>query len=482
MSTTTESEIPLRQRIAENPQPALIWAALGVVIVGVELGAILQVLGSVLGVFVNLLPGDPGAAFVTSLQGSFDAIPTLISRDVFPNQGYWNGSGYEGTFLGLSPAVAWFVRFVIVYAYAVIVMGWLWNGYNRFRRHYRRVDWTPRDDVVDRFSRHSWGKFGLAITVFFVVMAVFAPTIGPTTMEQNIMQPYSYEINYWNEDTQSVDTLLVGEANLDSSSRGAGDTNVGIMEYDAFGRFHPAGTSTNGKDLFTQLVFGARVSLTIAVLSMGIAGIIGLALAMITAYYKGLADLAIVLTSDSIQALPVIMVLILMLVIFQDTWIRELYDGAILIVIIFSLVYWPFIWRSIRGPAFQVAEQDWINAAKSFGQKPSKVMSKHMAPYVFSYMLIYASLSLGGIIISVAGLSYLGLGIAPPTPEWGRLIADGQQYVASPSWHISLVPGIFITVVVTGLNAFGDGIRDAIDPQADTGGETETAAAGGGGA
>ncbi|MFC7205038.1 ABC transporter permease [Haloferax namakaokahaiae] len=480
MSKTTETEIPFRQRVAENPQPALIWAAIGVVLVGVELGAILQVIGAIAGVVVGLLPGDPGAAAVASLQASLDAIPTLLSRDVIPNQGYWNGSEYVGTFLGLSPAAAWAVRLVVVYAYAFAVLGWLWNGYNRYRRHYRRVDWTPRDDVVNRFRTHSWGKFGLVVVVLFVVLAVFAPTVGPTTMDQNILFPYDYEINYWSEDTQSVESILVGQANLDSSSKGAGDNNVGPFSYDDFGRYHPFGTATNGKDLFTQVAFGARISLTIATLSIGIAGVIGLALAMITAYYKGLADLAVVLTSDSIQALPVIMVLILMLVIFQGTWLKDLYDGAVLIIVIFSLVYWPFIWRSIRGPAFQVSEQDWIDAAKSFGQTPGQVMQKHMAPYVFSYMLIYASLSLGGIIISVAGLSYLGLGITAPTPEWGRLIANGQQYVASPSWHISLIPGLLITLVVTGLNAFGDGIRDAIDPQADTG--SEGAAAGGGGA
>ncbi|WP_411964966.1 ABC transporter permease [Haloferax sp. YSMS24] len=478
MSTQTENEIPFRQRIAENPQPALVWAAVGVVLVGVEFGAILQVIAAAVGAIVGLFPGDAGMATIASLQDFLGTIPTLLSREVISNQGYWDGSQYVGTFLGLSPATAWAIRLVLIYAYAAAFLAWLWNGYKRYRRYYRRADWTPRDDVVNRFRRHSWGKFGLAIVVIFVVMAVFAPTIGPTTMEQNILQPYDYEVSYWDGETETVETVLVGEANLGSSSKGAGDRNVGPMSYDDFGRFHPFGTATNGKDLFTQVVYGARISLTIATLSIGIAGIIGLVLAMVTAYYKGLADLAIVLASDSIQALPVIMVLILMLVIFQGTWLKDLYDGAILIIIIFSLVYWPFIWRSIRGPAFQVSEEDWIDAAKSFGQTPGQVMRKHMAPYVFSYMLIYASLSLGGIIISVAGLSYLGLGIAPPTPEWGRLIANGQQYVASPSWHISLIPGLLITLVVTGLNAFGDGIRDAIDPQADTG--DEAAATGGG--
>ena len=111
-------------------------------------------------------------------------------------------------------------------------------------------------------------------------------------------------------------------------------------------------------------------------------------------------------------------------------------------------------------------------------------MQKHMLPYVVGYLLIYASLTLGGIIIAVAGLSYLGLGITPPTPEWGRAISSGQPYVATASWHISLIPGIMITLIVVGFNAFGDGIRDALDPQSEGGEDTggEAAVAGGGGA
>ena len=177
------------------------------------------------------------------------------------------------------------------------------------------------------------------------------------------------------------------------------------------------------------------------------------------------------------------MILILVMVVFQGTWLAELYDGALLMVGIFVLTQWPFLWRAIRGPALQTAEQEWIDAAKSFGQKPFVIMEKHMAPYVIGYMLVYTSMSLGGIIISVAGLSFLGLGINPPTPEWGRIISDGQPYVASASWHISLIPGLLITLIVTGFNALGDGIRDAIDPKSEAGeGENTEAIAGGSGA
>ena len=127
-------------------------------------------------------------------------------------------------------------------------------------------------------------------------------------------------------------------------------------------------------------------------------------------------------------------------------------------------------WRSLRGPALQVSERQWVDAARSFGQRPRTVMRKHMLPYITGYLLIYGSMTLGGAIIAIAGLSFLGLGVSPPTPEWGRAINLGQNYVTTGSWHISLVPGLLITVVVTGFNALGDGIRDAIDPQSDSAG------------
>lgn len=490
MSDTQQlDEVPLKQRLSENPRPLLVWLLAGAVLVGLEFGAVLGIVAEILTILIQLLPGDVGMGTIQTIKGVAESVPTLLSREFIPNRGYWDGQGWEGTFLGLEPMYAWLVRVLLVYAYAFVLLLWAWNGYTRFRRHYRYADWTPRDDVVDRLSGHSWGKFGFAVVFFFVVMAIFAPALGPTTVDANILNPYSNDIKYWDGEVGTtngeVDEITVGQANLQSGSQGNADNNVGPWTYDDFNRFHPFGTTTNGKDLFTFMATGARVSLSIGLASMGIAGAIALALAMITSYYKGLADLIVVLTSDSIQSLPVLMVLILMMVVFQGTWLAEFYDGALLMVFIFVLTSWPLLWRAIRGPALQTAEQEWIDAAKSFGQRPFVIMEKHMAPYVIGYALIYTSLSLGGIIIAVAGLSFLGLGINPPTPEWGRIISDGQPYVASASWHISLIPGILITLVVTGFNAFGDGIRDAIDPKSEAGegeGSSTEALAGGSGA
>jgi peptide/nickel transport system permease protein len=484
--TATDEEVPLRERIAANPRPALRWLAGVAVLLAVEFGAFVGVILQLVLSVVRLVPTEPGASALVSAGETAEAIPTLLSRTLIPNRGYQTAGGeWMETFLGLEPAYAWLLRVALIYAYAFVWLGWFWLGYRWFREHYRYADWTPRDDVVDRLRSHRWGQFGFVLVLTFFIMALFAPALGPTTVEANIQEPYSHYTEYYDEEFGSVQNVTVGTANLGATSQGTPTSNVGPWSYDDFGRFHPFGTITNGKDLFTFMAAGARVSLMIGLVSLLAAGLIATVLAMLTAYYKGLADLATVITSDSIQSLPVLLVLILASAVFSSTWLANLYNGAVMLVVIFSLTYWPFFWRSLRGPALQIAEEEWIDAAKSFGQKPRVIMQKHMLPYVIGYLLIYASLTLGGIIIAVAGLSYLGLGITPPTPEWGRVISSGQPYVASVSWHISLIPGIMITLVVVGFNAFGDGIRDALDPQSEGAEGTdggEAAVAGGGGA
>lgn len=483
-SAAGEDESTLRNRVRSYPGPALVWLAGLAVLVALELGAVIEMVmttvpWAILGAF---LPETAIWGVVAGFGDALAGVPTLLSRDVIPNQGYRiPGEGWQQTFLGLEPALAWAFRVLLVYAYSFAVMGWVIVGYRQYRNHYRTANWTPRDDMLNRFRTHRWGQFGLVVVFGFVVLAVFAPALGPTTVQTNIAEPFQHEIQYFDEDTGEVRTTLIGEANIGSVSKGAGGKNVGPMEYDEFGRFHPFGTLPSGKDLFTFMVAGARVSLFIGLLYIGLASIVATFLALTTAYYKGLIDLVVVIAGDSVQALPQLLVLILLSFVLRDTWIADIYNGGLLLALIFAATGWPFLWRAVRGPALQVSTQEWIDAAESFGQTPLTTMKKHMFPYVIGYLMIYASLSLGGAIIGVAGLSFLGLGVSPPTPEWGRAVSAGQPYVATASWHISLIPGILVVLVVTAFNALGDGIRDAIDPQSQEGGE-EIAAAGGSGA
>jgi peptide/nickel transport system permease protein len=451
--------------------PTRAWLLISVLLVIPEVGALVQFLATTL-------------PLGTTAQQASEQIPVLLSRETIPNQGFYiPNEGWQGTFLGWSPGVAWAFRTALIYVYGFVCLYWLWRGYLLYRTRYRTAGWTPFDDIVQRFRQHRWGQFGLVIVLSFLILAVFAPAIGPTTLEQNAIDPYSYELEYYDDTTEQITTITPGAANLDSTSQGIQNRHVGPLSYDQYDRFHPFGTLPSGQDLFTQVALGSRISLFIGLTAIGISGILSATLALISAYYGGIIDLAIVLLSDATQSLPQLLVVIMLSVVLSQTWIAGIYNGGVLLSLIFAFTGWPSLWRAIRGPALQVSERTWVDAADSYGLAPSTTMLRHILPYILGYLLVYASMNLGGIIIGTAGLSFLGLGITSPTPEWGRLVNVGQSLLTTKSWHIATMPGVLIVIVVTGFNALGDGVRDSIDAETnlEDEGETTTAASGAGG-
>ncbi len=421
-------------------------------------------------------------AFIASALDSIAELPSLTSYEVISNMGHQTpDGGWEGTFLGLPPAWAWLIRFTLVWVYAFACLVWAWKGFNVYRTHYRRADWTPTDDTVRRLRNHKWGLFGLFIVFGFFVLGAFAPAISPVPLEHNVIEPFNseYEFEYLNDDGE-VETTTHGSANINTRADGT-ETNVAPLSYDQYDRWAPLGTTPRGQDMLTHLAYGARTSLVVGLTTIVLAASIAIALSLITAYYKGLVDILVVLTSDTIIAIPVLLLVMMLLVLFRGANhpLAAPMDGGLLLALIFAFAYWPGMWRTLRGPSLQVSEEEWVDAAKSFGQRPLVTMRKHMAPYIIGYIMIYASLLIGGVVIAVAALTFLGLGISPPTPEWGRLIDSGQPYIATRSWHVATISGLMITLIVLGFNALGDGIRDAIDPEADV--EGSAAAAGGGG-
>ena len=444
----SNNQVTFIERVKEKPRPAFIW-------IGVFICLILIQAGNLLTFVSHSLWYLPDTNF-----------PALISHETIPNRGYYiPNEGWKNTFLGLAPHNAWLLRVLLIYIYSLLVCYWIWNGYTVYKDYYRSSDWEPIDDVIHRFSSHTWGLFGASVVFFFVVWATFATTLSPTLIEQNIYDPFSYSIDYYDESTGIVQETRIGSANLDSASEGNPANNYGPFSYDEYDRFHPFGTLPSGADLFTFLVHGARISLFIGISATGLGVIIAGSLATVSAYYKNTVDLLSVLVSDSVQVIPRLLLIILLSVVFSDTWLAEIYSGGLLLALIFGLTSWPSLWRAVRGPALQVSEKLWIDAARSFGQSPIRIMWKHMLPDLIGYLLVYASMGLGGIILGVAALSFLGLGITEPTPEWGRAVDMGQPYVATASWHISLIPGISVVLLVTGFNAMGDALRDAIDPE-----------------
>ncbi|PSQ46628.1 ABC transporter permease, partial [Halobacteriales archaeon SW_7_65_23] len=239
--------------------------------------------------------GDGVDGMIAAVAGGLDSLtdlPTITSRELIPNQGHrLPEGGWEGTFLGLSPAVAWFIRVCVVYGYAFLLLYWFWRGYLTYRDHYREADWAPIDDTTNRLRGHPWGQAGLVIVIMFVVMAVWAPALGPVTAEENLYQPYQNEHTYLNGNGE-LETSVHGTLNIQTRSNG--DSNVGPFSYDQYDRWAPFGTNSDGKDLFTFLMYGARTSLVIGLLATGLSAGFALALAMVTAYYRGLVDLVAV--------------------------------------------------------------------------------------------------------------------------------------------------------------------------------------------
>ena len=253
-------EVPLRQRIRSNPRPALVWATGLALLLAAEFGAVATVLVDLAilaaSIVVNvahvvtspILPefGTAVDGLLTSARTAAQALPTLLSREFIPNQGHRTSANgpWVGTFLGLPPAIAWGLRVVAIYAYIFALLYWIWYGYRLFVDRYRHADWTPRDDVVRRLSNHRWGQFGFVVVVLFIGLALFAPTISPTTYEEDVLSPYGNQVEYFDEEAGELREVTVGQANLQSASRGGSNPkfNTGPMEYDDFGRFHPFGT------------------------------------------------------------------------------------------------------------------------------------------------------------------------------------------------------------------------------------------------
>ena len=268
-----------------------------------------------------------------------------------------------------------------------------------------------------RLVRNKTAILGLVILVALVLIAIFAPVIAP----------YGY-------DEISMSDKMVGPCLA-----------------------HPFGTDQLGRDMFTRCLYGTRITLPVAVLAVTAAVLVGGTIGVVAAYFGGSVDNILMRFVDIWGSIPGIMLAIAIVAVFSG-------EGAMSIVCGLSMGAVPNMARTFRGAIFTVIDNDYVESSRSMGASAMRIMLKHLLPNAVGPVILSVVGLLGVEVLCVSALSFVGIGITPPTPEWGALLSAGKQYLSTAP-YLGLYPGVMIMLSVLGFNLLGDGLRDALDPR-----------------
>ncbi len=224
-------------------------------------------------------------------------------------------------------------------------------------------------------------------------------------------------------------------------------------------REHWLGTDDYGRDLLTRLLVGGRYSLLIAILSVAIGIVAGMIIGALCGYFGKYVDSVLMRVMDVIMSIPGMMLAICISV--------ALGSGVFNTALALAVGTIPMIARQLRSSTMLINSQEYIEAARSFGQSDFRIIMTHIIPNTLAPIIVQTSLYIGGAIMGIAGLSFLGLGVQPPTPEWGNILNNGLDYIYdfSTRWHVIVFPALFIVLAELAFNLLGDGLRDAMDPR-----------------
>ncbi|GFZ33786.1 peptide ABC transporter permease [Clostridium zeae] len=274
------------------------------------------------------------------------------------------------------------------------------------------------ENAWKRFRNDKLALFGLIVLVVFIVLAIIAPIIAP-----------------YGRDT--IDMI-----NIEASPS----------------KVHILGTDELGRDVFTRLIYGGQISLSVGVVATTIQLAIGIILGSIAGYCGGVVDTIIMRLVDIIMCFPFFVIAISMAAILGPSIWN--------VMIIIGVLQWTNLARIVRAEILSLKRREFIEAAKALGLDGKDIIIKHLLPNIFAPIIVYATLGIAGGILSEAGLSFLGMGVKQPQPSWGNMLSAAQKMtILQSEWWLWIPPGLMVFLTVLSINFLGDGIRDALDPK-----------------
>lgn len=290
-------------------------------------------------------------------------------------------------------------------------------------------------DAWKRLLKNRGSVIGMIIVAFFLLVAIFAPLLAPHN-PQEMFPGESYKGAVW----ETGDSRFI------------------------------FGTDTIGRDVFSRVIYGARTSLAVGFIPLGVVLLVGMTIGMAAGYFGGKTDNLLMRFTDIVYAFPDILFFIIMITALRDTWIGQLLNGMVLLFVALALVTWVTVARLMRGQVLAVKERDFVEAARSIGSSNGRIMLRHILPNSLAPIIVAAAFIVPSAILAEAILGYLGIGIRPtsdpnavfPT-SWGMLLLDGKTALQSQIW-ILIPPAVCIAVIMLAFTFIGDGLRDALDP------------------
>jgi peptide/nickel transport system permease protein len=300
-----------------------------------------------------------------------------------------------------------------------------------------REEQTMAQMVWRAFRRHRPAMIGLITMVVFALAAIFAPFISPYDPEK---------------------TSLLEKENPPC---------IHLLGCPSDQPQHIMGTDELGRDLFTRILYGGRVSLSIGVLAMFLAVLVGTTIGGLSGFYGGWVDNILMRFTDMMLAFPQLFILIILAIALRDLPIEALrgtaFASVLSIVLVIAVLAWMQVARLVRASFLSLKEKEFSEAARCLGVSNRRIMIRHLMPNALSPIIVAATFRVATSIITESGLSYLGFGVQPPTPTWGNMLKNAQTMMTRAPWT-AIFPGLMIFVTVIAINFIGDGLRDALDP------------------